>query len=92
MAYDRLLYGVDNCRGLNDYIRDITETSTFPELSELVNRYFEVDCYNTSTYIFEPNVTTFSSQTCTHLFTSTNLGTSVDMSVLIDTINHDTHA
>ena len=75
MAYERLL-GVDYCRELNDYIHDIKGASTLPELRALVDTYFQFDCYNTSTYIFEPSVSVFSSQTCTHLFTSTNLGTS----------------
>ena len=74
MAYERLL-AVDYCRQLDDDIRDIQQTSTFPDLRAIVDRYFEIDCYNISTYIFEPNVTEFSSQTCTHLFTPTNLGT-----------------
>lgn len=74
-AYERLL-GVDYCRELDDYIRGVQQASSFPDLMAIVDRYFEINCYNTSTYIFDPNVTVFSSQTCTHLFTPTNLGIS----------------
>ena len=73
MALDRLL-GVDYCRDLDNYIRGIQQTSTFPDLRIIVDRYFEIDCFNTSTYIFEPSVTAFSNQSCTHLFTPYNLG------------------
>ena len=74
MAYERLL-GVDYCQDLDNYIHGIQQTSTFPDLRAIVDRYFEIDCYNISTYIFEPTVTVFSSQSCTHLFTPNNLGT-----------------
>ena len=76
VAYERLL-GVDYCRDLDDYIHGVQQSSTFPDLRAVVDRYFEIDCYNTSTYIFEPTVTTFSSQSCTHLFTPNNIGTSL---------------
>ncbi len=81
MAYEKLIR-VDYCRDLDDNIRRVRQSSTFPDLRILVDKYFNIDCYNSSTYIFEPNVTTFSSQNCTHLFTPNNLGTDYSPIVL----------
>ena len=75
MAYEKLL-GVDYCQDMDNNIRRIQQTSTFPDLRVIVDKYFKIDCYNSSTYIFEPTVTVFSAQSCTDLFTSNNLGIS----------------
>lgn len=72
-AYKKL-QSLDFCRVLDQHIRAVQNASTLRDFSVLVEKYFQLDCEDTSTYIFDPNITEFSSSTCAPLFEPNTLG------------------
>ena len=72
-AYNKLL-DVEFCRGLNDNIHAIKSASTYPDLIALVDIYFEFVCDNASTYLFDPSITDYSSESCTQIYEADTLG------------------
>ena len=80
-AYKRLL-SVDFCQVLDDHIRTIQKASTVRAIRVLPDRYFEFECDDSSTYIFNPMITEFSCDTCLQVFEPNIQGMSNMMSLL----------
>ena len=73
-AYGRLL-SVGYCQSLDEHIRSAQRTSLLSDFGVLADKYFEFNCSNVSTYIFDSNKTEFATSSCSQLFSPQTTGT-----------------